>query len=151
MTVLTVIDCNGCDSCSRCHHSNDCAFSVDLDGCDKCDKCDECFNCNNCNNCYDCYDCIDCSKCHKSYFCYGFTDRKNKVDFKPIIINDIHQTVLARVKWQKETTGITPQKITNCRAGWVVALAGEPGRELEKITSTKFAAIQIYKASSKHK
>ncbi len=37
---------------------------------------------------------------------------------------------------------------THCRAGWVVALAGAEGRAFEKHTSTEFAAMQIYKASS---
>ncbi len=37
---------------------------------------------------------------------------------------------------------------THCRAGWVVTLAGEEGKRLEKETSTLFAAMQIYKASS---
>ena len=37
---------------------------------------------------------------------------------------------------------------THCRAGWVVTLAGEKGKELEKKTSTLFAAMQIYKVSS---
>jgi hypothetical protein len=37
---------------------------------------------------------------------------------------------------------------THCRAGWVVFLAGEEGKNLENKTSTLFAAMQIYKASS---
>ena len=37
---------------------------------------------------------------------------------------------------------------THCRAGWVVFLAGAPGKVLEGHTSTQFAAMQIYKASS---
>jgi len=37
---------------------------------------------------------------------------------------------------------------THCRAGWVVVLAGEDGAAMEKRTSTEFAAMQIYKASS---
>jgi hypothetical protein len=37
---------------------------------------------------------------------------------------------------------------THCRAGWVVTLAGTKGKALEKATSTEFAAMQIYKASS---
>jgi hypothetical protein len=37
---------------------------------------------------------------------------------------------------------------THCRAGWVVTLAGEKGKELEQKTSTLFAAMMIYKASS---
>ena len=36
---------------------------------------------------------------------------------------------------------------THCRAGWVITLAGEAGKKLEKRTSTPFAAQQIYKAS----
>jgi hypothetical protein len=37
---------------------------------------------------------------------------------------------------------------THCRAGWVVTLAGKEGKELEAKTSTEFAALQIYHASS---
>lgn len=36
---------------------------------------------------------------------------------------------------------------THCRAGWVVALAGEPGRALEKFFNTELAAMMIYDAS----
>ena len=37
---------------------------------------------------------------------------------------------------------------THCRAGWVVALAGEDGKDLEAQTDTAFAAMVIYHASS---
>ena len=37
---------------------------------------------------------------------------------------------------------------THCRAGWVVTLAGEEGKKLEKETSTCFASMMIYKKSS---
>jgi ribosomal protein S11 len=37
---------------------------------------------------------------------------------------------------------------THCRAGWVVHLAGKEGYELERKTSTPFAAMQIYDKSS---
>lgn len=40
---------------------------------------------------------------------------------------------------------------THCRAGWVVVLAGEPGRILEEQTTTIFAAMQIYNKSSEIK
>ena len=40
---------------------------------------------------------------------------------------------------------------THCRAGWVVHLAGKEGYELEKETTTCFAAMQIYKKSSEIK
>ena len=37
---------------------------------------------------------------------------------------------------------------THCRAGWVEVLGGKEGTELAEKTSTLFAAMQIYKASS---
>ena len=37
---------------------------------------------------------------------------------------------------------------THCRAGWVTFLAGAAGKNLEEKTSTAFAAMQMYKASS---
>jgi len=37
---------------------------------------------------------------------------------------------------------------THCRAGWVTVLAGAAGKKLEQATTTAFAAMQIYKASS---
>ncbi len=36
---------------------------------------------------------------------------------------------------------------THCRAGWVVALAGTEGKELEKLFNTELAAMMIYDAS----
>ncbi len=37
---------------------------------------------------------------------------------------------------------------THCRAGWVVTLAGKAGAELEALTSTPHAAMQIYHKSN---
>jgi len=45
------------------------------------------------------------------------------------------------VKWHACNT-------THCRAGWVVTLAGEDGKDLEAQTDTAFAAMAIYRASS---
>jgi hypothetical protein len=65
-------------------------------------------------------------------------------------IENIHQKVLEAVSrpdafdmgaWHTCET-------THCRGGWVVALAGEAGKVLEERTTTLFAAMQIYKASS---
>ena len=36
---------------------------------------------------------------------------------------------------------------THCRAGWVVALAGEAGKKLEAFHNTELAAMLIYKES----
>jgi hypothetical protein len=66
------------------------------------------------------------------------------------IIPQIHQSV-ANAALQPTALNMRHWhtcETTHCRAGWVVALAGEAGRALEEKTSTEFAAMQIYKASS---
>jgi hypothetical protein len=66
------------------------------------------------------------------------------------VIQNIHQTVFNAVnkpdaldmgKWHVCET-------THCRAGWVVHLAGEAGKALEKFHDTPLAALLIYHASS---
>lgn len=66
------------------------------------------------------------------------------------VIPNIHQAVLEVVSaplalnmsfWHTCET-------IHCRAGWVINLAGEAGKALERRTCTLFAALQIYKASS---
>ena len=76
------------------------------------------------------------------------------------VIKNIHQTILKATQggeflnmddWH---TGMIIDDggahcgTTHCRAGWVVALAGKKGRELEVSTSTEFAANVIYSKSS---
>ena len=40
---------------------------------------------------------------------------------------------------------------THCRAGWVVLLAGEEGKKLERFHTTEMAAMLIYRVSSPHR
>jgi len=66
------------------------------------------------------------------------------------VIENIHQKVLEAVS-QDGALNMSDWhtcETTHCRAGWVEVLAGEKGKELAKKTSTLFAAMQIYKASS---
>jgi hypothetical protein len=63
------------------------------------------------------------------------------------IHNKIYEAVTARPDALDMSTWHTCDT-THCRAGWVVHLAGEAGAKLERQTSTLFAAMQIYKASS---
>src|SRR5690606_7033050 len=88
-----------------------------------------------------------CSDC---YGCSGLENNKPKSFPEIPVIENIHQKVLDAVRnpgalnmesWHTCDT-------THCRAGWVVHLAGSAGIELEEMTSTPFAAMQIYKASS---
>lgn len=66
------------------------------------------------------------------------------------VIENIHQKVLEAVSEEGALDMDTWHscETTHCRAGWVVQLAGKEGKELEQMTSTPFAAMQIYKASS---
>jgi hypothetical protein len=75
----------------------------------------------------------------------------NILGFPPIpVIENIHQKILEAVS-QPDALNMDAWHTcdtTHCRAGWVVTLAGGPGKVLERETSTQFAAMQIYKASS---
>ncbi len=42
-------------------------------------------------------------------------------------------------------------RMTHCRGGWVIHLAGKEGKELENKTSSEFAAMAIYSKSSEIK
>jgi len=75
------------------------------------------------------------------------------------LIENIHQKVLQAVNngnlkmdtWHEDEVKneeVAYCGTTHCRAGWVIALAGKEGVELEKIFGTENAAMQIYKKSS---
>lgn len=86
----------------------------------------------------DCGGCSDCS---------GMSPQKIS---SPIpVIPDIHKAIFAAVSRPNALDMATWHtcETTHFRAGWVVTLAGEPGKALESETSTLFAAQQIYKAS----
>jgi len=68
------------------------------------------------------------------------------------VIENIHQKVLEAIQDNGNKLEMSTWhscETTHCRGGWVVHLAGKEGKELEEKTSTQFAAMMIYKASSK--
>jgi hypothetical protein len=70
--------------------------------------------------------------------------------FNVPVIKNLH-TLLLSVVEQPNALDMSTWHVcrtTHCRAGWVVTLAGEKGKALEKSSSTLFAAMQICKASS---
>ena len=77
---------------------------------------------------------------------------ENAIAFPKVpIIENIHQKVLEAVTKDGNTLNMGEWHTcdtTHCRAGWITFLSGEEGRELERRTSTAFAAQQIVKASS---
>ena len=65
-------------------------------------------------------------------------------------IENIHQRIYDAASSPKSldmTSWHTCEK-THCRAGWVITLAGEAGKALEKFYDTPLAAMKIYDASS---
>jgi hypothetical protein len=70
------------------------------------------------------------------------------------VIEGIHNKVLTAIEspgHDLEMGSWHSCETTHCRAGWVVHLAGKEGYELERKTSTAFAAMQIYDKSSEIK
>jgi hypothetical protein len=146
-------DCSGCSCCIGCSDCSDCSG---CSGCSDCSDCSDCSGCSDCSDCSDCSGCSDCSDCSGCSGCSGCSEKNGKKEaageswFSVPKIPNIHQTVLRAVEkpdalkmsdWHTCNT-------THCRGGWVVVLAGEPGRKLEAASSTIFAAMQIYRASS---
>ena len=120
------------------------------EGCWNCSNCSDCLNCSDCSNCSDCCNCSNLSK---------YRNKKEDKELVTPVVENLHQKIyefasqpsaLQMDNWH------TNEKIeagshcgtTHCRAGWIVALAGKEGRDLEIQTSTIFAAMQINKVSS---
>lgn len=145
-------DCSDCFRCSRCSDCSDCSRCSRCSGCSYCSDCYGCYDCSDCSNCSDCSGCSNCSGCSYCFRCSNLKNA-NKSDSQILlipVIPNIHNQILEVVSkpgalnmgsWHTCET-------THCRAGWVVVLAGEEGKKLEEETSTLFAAMQIYKASS---
>ena len=165
---IDCIDCSACSACSDCYDCRACR------ACSACSDCRDCMRCRDCRACIDCYDCracsgssdcracIDCSDCRACIDCIDSSDCIDCIDcidcsaccegnksFTVPVIADIHRKIYSEVSrpgaldmdvWHLCET-------THCRAGWVVTLAGDAGRELEEKTCPLFAAQQIYKAS----
>ena len=114
-----------------------------------CWNCSDCFECSDCSDCFGCSSCSGCFRCSDCFGCFDLAAQKLEKTIP--IIPQIHNAVRQAVESTPESLDMSSWhtcETTHCRAGWVVFLAGDPGKELEKQTSTEFAAKQIYKASS---
>ncbi len=107
-----------------------------------------CWNCSGCSDCSDCSRCYGCSDCSRCSDCSDLVKDKQVIEIPKI--ENIHQKVFNAVQGADslDMTDWHTCDTTHCRAGWVVHLAGAAGYELEKQSSTEFAAMMIYKESS---
>jgi len=72
------------------------------------------------------------------------------VDLRGVpIIKDIHKTLYAAVSAENALNMSTWHTCdtTHCRAGWIIQLAGDAGKKLEREVGTPFAATLIYLVS----
>ncbi len=122
-------------------------------GCSGCSRCSGCSDCSDCSGCSGCSGCSDCSRCSD---CQNLKDEKKSKEVSGglmvvPVIEGIHTKILEAVSRPENNLDMSSWHTcdtTHCRAGWVVTLAGQEGKRLEDLTSTAFAAMQIYKASS---
>src|SRR5690606_30453131 len=152
-------NCSDCSYCSYCSYCSDCSYCSYCSYCSDCSYCYYCYDCSYCSNCSYCSYCSDCSDCHycsDCSDCSNCSDLRNKKGedadkaFSVPVIENIHSKILEAASKEnalKMNDWHTCSTI-HCRAGWVVHLSGKEGYKLEKETSTLFAAMQIYKASS---
>jgi hypothetical protein len=70
-------------------------------------------------------------------------------EFKIPRIENIHQKIYEAVSQPQalEMSTWHTCETTHCRAGWVVAIAGEAGKALETKLNTELAAMLIYRES----
>ena len=138
--LASLKDCKDCRNCSRCSR------------CSRCSECSECSGCSGCSECSRCSRCSGCSRCSELKNATPVEAGATAPNGPPEVpvIEGIHKRILEAVSapdcsldmatWHKCET-------THCRAGWVVTLAGEQGKSLEKFYGTAHAAFLIYKAS----
>ena len=70
-----------------------------------------------------------------------------KLPYNAPAVPNIHQQLAEAVNKDNLDMEVWHCGTTHCRAGWVVTLAGKPGRELEEKIGTNAAAALIYMAS----
>jgi len=120
--------------------------------------CDNCINCSVCSRCSGCSDCSDCSDCsHVAWLdnkkkLNGDTDADQPAGPPPVpVIPKIHQAVYAAAASAPAALDMKTWHTcenTHCWAGWVVTLAGDDGKKLERFFDTPLAAMKILDASS---
>jgi hypothetical protein len=149
-------DCSRCSGCSYCSRCSGCSYCSRCSGCSDCSRCSGCSYCSRCSGCSYCSRCSGCSYCSRCSGCSGLYLKNNLAPgdkLEPLAvpaIEDIHKRVYAAVTKTPESLDMGDWhtcETTHCRAGWVVALAGEEGKKLEQFFNTELAAMLIYEKS----
>ena len=159
-------NCHNCYAAINCTNCTLCFSLRDSVNCIQCSKscqlsgCEDCHSCTYCNDCKKCYCCKGCSKCNDCFIQNDLLAKNSMKNANLSVysgmniprIENIHQKVYEAATYEgalKMHTWHSECGTAHCVAGWVIILAGAEGRELERITSTPFAAMAIY-ANSGH-
>jgi len=143
--------CESCESCISCKSCESCESCISCVSCKWCKSCESCESCRSCVSCKSCESCVACVSCESCESCESFSyELKNQSELNVPLVQNIHQSVFnaASAENALDMNNWHVCETTHCRAGWVVHLAGEAGYELERLTSTSFAAMAIYNKSS---
>jgi len=115
---------------------------------------DSLINCENCTNCRDCSDCSGCSVCSVCRDCRDCSGKikntgENKLPTVPLI-PDFHKAIYAAASHPGSLAmeNVHTCENTHCRGGWMIALAGNDGTEMEDYWGWEMAAMLIYKANT---
>ena len=105
--------------------------------------------CSDCSDCSRCSDCSGCSRCSDLSDASPTTDHPARTHVAIPCVEDLHRKIYAAVSQPQALDMSTWHtcETTHCRAGWVIALAGEAGKALEEFFDTPLAAMKIYDAS----
>ncbi len=151
-SLIDCKDCTNCVDCTRCIGCADCFDCVDCKDCAGSAECRSCIGCTGCSKCSLCEDCAECEGCSRCVKCAGL-EGQNRVRCVPLlpsapVIAHLHAQVYAAAK----RPGMIADEgwhhgKAHSHAGWIVKLAGNAGRVLEKKSSTAFAAMAISRAS----
>ena len=104
--------------------------------------CENCRNCSDCSGCSRCSGCLGCSDCSRLV--------NQTIDVWSASVPNLNQRVYEAVQGDGalNTSSWHSCETTHCWAGWIVTLAGQAGKALERQTSTEFAAMKIYHNST---
>lgn len=137
--------CKSCESCMSCLWCKSCKSCVSCKSCESCESCESCIWCISCESCLLCKSCVSCKSCKSLRY-----ELKSQLKLNVPLVQNIHQSVFnaASAENALDMKSWHVCETTHCRAGWAVHLAEKAGYELEKLTSTSFAAMAIYNKSS---
>lgn len=137
-SLETLTDCWECEDCWGCNRCWACVRSV------------RCAQCSSVSNCEQCSWCWGCARIENGLWC-GSSGQSEGMPKIPVI-DDIHIAVYTAASAPNALNMATWHscEARHCWGGWIIWLAGEPGKKLAAICGPMLAAMAISEASGHH-